>query len=301
MPFLLSLAVSYYLVNVTPNTRLSVAGSSLATGEKKSFKKLTAEILLSQRRGDIRIYDQLSDLEEVFEGWSVQTIEVPLDAELAATLPPIARVPTQTYVLIEPGDPADPLEAYVPSSDTRLALNNYLGIFRAAELSFFVRPLRLPELGLTDARGLEQASHTSELVLAGNPISKLGDLSAMKSLKVLDLTGCDMSVITGLHRLEKLEQLRLNGNNLTVLGSFSKLSNIDEIDVRNNSLGEGEINQLIGDLFKMRYQLGRRNAIVRLEGNESPGATFIDRIQGTGGFEGEGLIDMGCVVTYDAP
>lgn len=291
----------YYLVNVTSNKRLSFSGTSVNPGGRFSFTEVTAEILLSVQRGDVRVYHADTHIEEFFTGWVVQEITTPLDPAIAAGLPPSMRVPTVSYVVVEPEAPGDPLELYVPDATLRGILNLRLGIFRAAELAYYIRPMRLSGLGITDARGLQNAMHIEEFDLSDNPITTIGDLSRMSKLKLLDLSGCDLSVVTGIAKLEQLEQLRLQGNSLSSIGSLKALRLLSEVDVRNNILPQAAVDQIIDDLWLYRYEVGRRNALIRLEGNAAPSAMRIQKIEGTGAYEYEGLKQMGCLVTYTAP
>jgi hypothetical protein len=290
----------YYLVNATVNQRLSIAGKALRPGEQLNFPGLTAEIKLALDRGDVLAYNGDTDLQEVFAGYTISEQLTALDPAVAAGLPPHLRSPVISYALVAPAPPADPLSLYVPDSALRTVLNDRLGIFKAAELAFFARPMRLIALGLTDARGLEAATHVPELDLSSNAITTIGDLSKMKQLSVLDLSSNDLNTVVGLSGLKTLKEVRLQGNNLTSIGSVHRLTSLAELDIRSNLFGQTAIDNLIAELWQFRYELGRRNALIRLENNAPPSALSIQKIEGTGAYDFEGLKQMGCVVTYDA-
>jgi len=201
---------------------------------------------------------------------------------------------------VAPGDATDPLEVYIPNADTRAAIGTYHGVFRAAELSFFARDLVLKNLGLTDARGLEKASRTEVFDVSDNAITQIGDLSGMQRLRVLDLSNNSLSVVSGISVISTLQEIDVSGNSLEGLPSLARMKSLNRLDVRSNSFTTQGINEIIDTLYDMRFAMGRENTIIRLEGNSAPGSEQIDKIEGSGQYVGEGLKDMGCIITYDA-
>lgn len=120
--------------------------------------------------------------------------------------------------------------------------------------------------GLTDANfaALGKLAQLETLSMAGNPLAQPADISplaSLKSLRVLDLSGCQLTgaVPSILGTLTRLEELDLNDNDLGgALPDLGNLTELAQLSLGNNKL-EGSLPPGLARLTKLRYLNFGRN------------------------------------------
>ncbi len=101
-----------------------------------------------------------------------------------------------------------------------------------------LRSLDLPNKGIVDLTGLEEAENLESLLLAGNAIVDLGPLSELKNLMYLDLHDNRIVDLTALQGLESLVELSLKNNQIQSLEPLSGLSTLKRINLATNAIVE---------------------------------------------------------------
>ncbi len=143
---------------------------------------------------------------------------------------------------------------------------------------------------ITSLGGLEYATHLTNALLEGNPISDSSPLTGLVQLRVLNMAGCQISDIRPLANLTRLESLYLHGNqieDITPLTNLTRLRDLWLVDNQITDVRPLEKLTLLGDLRIHRNLIVDYSPLDALflvnfqydESYESPGLPIQTRLQ----------------------
>lgn len=152
------------------------------------------------------------------------------------------------------------------------------------------------------------SNNPTQLALAVPDAQLRSDLSGDNLETVADLygntTAIDYSVsttiadATGIEYLAQTTSINLSGNAITTAPNLENMTQLVTLDLSNNSISEEDLSTLIGQLWKIREELGANSATLTLASNNGLDAEATEQVQGTGKYLNEGLTDYGVTVTF---
>lgn len=138
-----------------------------------------------------------------------------------------------------------------------------------------------------------------QLHVDSTAISDISDVSGMSGMRRLRFGGTSVSNLSPLSGLTALEILAFNSASVSDISPLltNGLSSIQEIYAHNNGLSQVQVSNLLDLLWQRRGIV----SFIRIDANSAPDLDAIAKIEGTGSYSGDGLVDHGCTVIYDSP
>lgn len=152
---------------------------------------------------------------------------------------------------------------------------------------------------------IDDYNSITKLVCTNCNLSEMFDTTKTPSLEELYLQGNqtltgtipDLSACTG------ALNMRFDYNNYSdyISGSLLPCTILTILSLYNNQLTQQSVSDIIDDLYINRVSLGSRGFFGLFDGinNSAPDSDAIAKIEGTGSYAGDGLIDNGCTIYYN--
>lgn len=158
-------------------------------------------------------------------------------------------------------------------------------------------------MGSNNPTQLAQAVPDSQLQTELNGVSITTVAEMYANTAAIDFSGTDIAPNTisdasGIEYLAKTTSINLAWNALTTVPNMENMTQLVTLDLSDNSITVEDMSTLVGQLWKIREELGANNATLSLDGNNGLNAEATEQVEGTGKYLNEGLTDYGVTVTY---
>jgi len=116
--------------------------------------------------------------------------------------------------------------------------SNGVGHSQLESTGLCVKSLEMFFSGLPRLYGFDFFPNLNSLVIIGQSIKKIENLSSCVNLQELWICECEIKKIQNLHPLKKLTKLYLYNNEISTIENLNSLFYIDELDLSNNKISE---------------------------------------------------------------
>ena len=153
---------------------------------------------------------------------------------------------------------SEDVETWMPDPNLRAAVREALEIPDEDPLTQSdmerLRELNAENRQITSLGGLQYATHLTNALLEGNPISDLSPLTGLVQLRILNMAVCRISDIRPLANLTRLESLRLHANQIEDITPLTNLTTLTDLWLANNFIADARPLEKLTRLEELRVQ-----------------------------------------------